>query len=41
LIDNQKRHKYSILSVAKKLQLMDQLHDNAAALRAFRPKTKA
>jgi hypothetical protein len=36
----EQRRAYSTLPIAKKLRMMDQLHDNAAFLRGFRPKTK-
>ena len=37
----QQRVKYSSLSVAQKLELMDQLHDNAAFLKSLRPKAQS
>jgi hypothetical protein len=37
----EQRRTYSSLSIAKKLQMMDRLHDNAVVLRGFRQKTKA
>ncbi len=35
------RRKYSDLPVSKKLRLLDRLHDNAASLRGFHPKSKS
>jgi hypothetical protein len=36
----EQRRTYASLPVAKKLQLMDRLHDNAAFLRSFRSRSK-
>ena len=36
----EQRRTYATLPVAKKLQLMDRLHDNAVFLRGFRSKSK-